>query len=62
MIIAADIAFSNLNSDHMIIVAVGYIVCFVCLAILWAVFINLPAILKINLKGLFKQTRRNAKS
>jgi glutaconyl-CoA/methylmalonyl-CoA decarboxylase subunit delta len=54
MIIAADIAFSNLNSDHMIIVAVGYIVCFVCLAILWAVFINLPAILKINLKGLFK--------
>lgn len=56
MIFAADISFSNLNSDHIIIVAVGYVVCFICLTILWGVFTNLPALLKINLKRLFKTT------
>lgn len=55
MILLNDISFSNLNGDHMIIVALGYIVCFVCLAILWGVFFNLPTILSFNPKKLFKQ-------
>lgn len=53
MILINDISFSNLNGDHMIIVALGYIVCFICLAILWGVFFNLPTILSFNPKKLF---------
>ncbi len=39
---------NNIGNDQLIIVLVGYLIVFLSLAILWAVFYNLPVILAFN--------------
>jgi glutaconyl-CoA/methylmalonyl-CoA decarboxylase subunit delta len=45
----AEITFSfrNLLDDHLIIVAVGYVVVFISLSILWGIFYNVPNVLHL---------------
>jgi glutaconyl-CoA/methylmalonyl-CoA decarboxylase subunit delta len=49
MMSLAEITFSfrNLLDDHLIIVAVGYVVVFISLSILWGIFYNVPNVLHL---------------
>jgi glutaconyl-CoA/methylmalonyl-CoA decarboxylase subunit delta len=57
-ILNSFISFDNLTNDHLIIVLVGYVVCFISLFILCLVFDNLPKILHLNVRSFF-QSKKN---
>jgi glutaconyl-CoA/methylmalonyl-CoA decarboxylase subunit delta len=49
MILLADITFSlrNIHSEHLVMVLVGYIIVFLSLAFLYAIFYNVPHLLRL---------------
>jgi glutaconyl-CoA/methylmalonyl-CoA decarboxylase subunit delta len=50
MILLAEITFSlrNIHSEHLVMVLVGYTVVFLSLTFLYAVFYNVPYLLRLN--------------
>lgn len=54
-----NISISNISSTSLVIVFVGYVICFLALLSLQLIFERLPLIIHLDVKKLFKSNEKN---